>query len=54
MSHFNLNRFEAKKKKKKKFNSIPLSSMEPQRVFSGCGRTVAKIRSSLHYESVGY
>jgi hypothetical protein len=30
------------------FNSIPLSSVEPERVFSGCGRTVAKIRSSLH------
>jgi hypothetical protein len=34
------------------FNSIPPSSVEPERVFSGCGRTVTKIRSSLHDDSV--
>jgi hypothetical protein len=34
------------------FNSIPPSSVEAERVFSGCGRTVTKIRSSLHDESV--
>jgi hypothetical protein len=33
-------------------NSIPLSSVEPGRVFSGCGRTATKIRSSLHDDSV--
>jgi hypothetical protein len=33
-------------------NSIPPSSVEPERVFSGCGRTVTKIRSSLHDDSV--
>jgi hypothetical protein len=33
-------------------NSIPHSSVEPERVFSGCGRTVTKIRSTLHDESV--
>jgi hypothetical protein len=36
----------------KNFNSIPPSSVEPERVFSGCGRTVTKIRSSLHDDSV--
>jgi hypothetical protein len=29
------------------FNSIPVSSVEPERVFSRFGRTVIKIRSSL-------
>jgi hypothetical protein len=29
-------------------NSIPPSSVEPERVFSGCGRTVTKIRSFLY------
>jgi hypothetical protein len=33
-------------------NSIPPSSVEPGHVFSGCGRTVTKIRSSLHDDSV--
>jgi hypothetical protein len=33
-------------------NSIPPSSVKPERVFSGCGRTVTKIRSSLHDDSV--
>jgi hypothetical protein len=33
-------------------NSMPLGSVEPERVFSGCGRTVTKIRSSLHDECV--
>jgi hypothetical protein len=33
-------------------SSIPPSSVEPERVFSGCGRTVTKIRSSLHNDSV--
>jgi hypothetical protein len=36
----------------KHFNSIPPSSVEPERVFSGCGRTFTKIRSSLHVDSV--
>jgi hypothetical protein len=30
----------------KNLNSIPPKSEEPERVFSGCGRTVTKIRSS--------
>jgi hypothetical protein len=30
------------------FNSIQPSSVEQERVFSGCRRTVTKIRSSLH------
>jgi hypothetical protein len=34
------------------FNSIPHSSVEPERVFSGCGRFVTKIRSSVHDETV--
>jgi hypothetical protein len=34
------------------FNSIPSSSVKPERFFSGCGRTVTKIRPSLHDESV--
>jgi hypothetical protein len=34
------------------FNSIPLGSVEPERVFSEYGRTITKIRSSLHDESV--
>jgi hypothetical protein len=33
-------------------NSLPPSSVEPERVFSGYGRTVAKIRSFLHDDSV--
>jgi hypothetical protein len=33
-------------------NSIPSSSVGPERVFSGCGRTVTKIRSPLHADSV--
>jgi hypothetical protein len=33
-------------------NSIPPSSVELERVFSGCGRTFTKIRSSLHDDSV--
>jgi hypothetical protein len=33
-------------------NSIPPRSVEPERVFSGCGRTVIKIRSSLHNERI--
>jgi hypothetical protein len=33
-------------------NSIPPSSVEPGRVFFRCGRTVTKIRSSLHDDSV--
>jgi hypothetical protein len=36
----------------KNLNSIPPSSVEPDRIFSGCGRTVTKIRSSLHDDSV--
>jgi hypothetical protein len=36
----------------KNLNSIPPSSVEPECVFSGCGRTVTKIRSSLHDDSV--
>jgi hypothetical protein len=36
----------------KNLNSIPPSSVDPERVFSGCRRTVTKIRSSLHDESV--
>jgi hypothetical protein len=32
--------------------SIPPGSVEPVRVFYGCGRTVTKIRSSLHDDSV--
>jgi hypothetical protein len=36
----------------KNLNSIPHSSVEPERVFSGCRRTVTKIRSSLHDDSV--
>jgi hypothetical protein len=34
------------------FNSIPFSSVETGRVFSGCGRTVTIIRSSLHDDNV--
>jgi hypothetical protein len=34
------------------FYSLLPSSVNPERVFSGCGRTVTKIRSSLHDESV--
>jgi hypothetical protein len=33
-------------------NLIPPGSVEPERVFSGCERTVTKITSSLHAESV--
>jgi hypothetical protein len=33
-------------------NSIPPCSVKPELVFSGCGRTVTKIRSSLHEDSV--
>jgi hypothetical protein len=33
-------------------NSIPPSSVEPERVFSGFGITVTKIRSSLHVDRV--
>jgi hypothetical protein len=36
----------------KNLNSIPPSSVELEHVFSGCGRTVTKIRSSLHDDSV--
>jgi hypothetical protein len=32
-------------------NSISPISVEPERVFSGCGKTVTKIRSSLNDES---
>jgi hypothetical protein len=32
-------------------NSIPTSSVEPDGIFSGCGRTVTTTRSSLHDES---
>jgi hypothetical protein len=34
-------------------NILPPSSVEPERVFSGCGRTVTKIRSILHDDSLG-
>jgi hypothetical protein len=30
------------------FNSMPPSSVDPEHVFSGCGKTVTKSRSSLH------
>jgi hypothetical protein len=33
-------------------NSIPLRTMEPECVFSGCGRTLTKIRSSVHDDSM--
>jgi hypothetical protein len=33
-------------------NSIPPNSVDPESVFSECGRNVTKIRSSLHDESV--
>jgi hypothetical protein len=33
-------------------NSIPPSSVEPERNFSRCGRTATKIRSSLHDPSI--
>lgn len=33
-------------------NSIPPTSVEPERVFSGCGKTVTKIRSSLNDETI--
>jgi hypothetical protein len=32
-------------------NSIPPRSLDLERIFSGCGRTVTKIRSTLHDES---
>jgi hypothetical protein len=36
----------------KNLNSIPPISVEPEGFFSKCGRTVTKIRSSLHVDSV--